>query len=1723
MESGHLQSSDVNNEASEAGSWHPARRPETLAKTDETEDGDANPPLVRENAHIILDSEPSTTSPKDVLPKEFSVPLQTQSSDLGLDLQPAFSRSPSFPEVPPLHLKDDSDIKAPLLHSHAEDIMSEIGETNPVESSGLDTNEELHGNILISSPFDNEPYREVDNFFSNTSGIGSHEVSLLADEEARFEEGIPLIQGLDIRGSKQEINFDAPGGSNDDFFAQISASPSNEDFFKPQRLDRKTTNQIQNSMKFPPHEETHDTQSAHRGSLQDLTGGSMATSTSTTIPEVVTAEMTSDDKREIDGGFLQDLSDKSMLEGNQKSDQDLDALWQAALDDDDLLEDEQSPVDSFAFFDKDGDGFLDEQGTDEQVRGFNNINATNVQATAKPDEPHQITPLGFSPQYTNSMQPLPYTATSAFPSNYSQSPINYTGAGQSSPYGVSGVLPRPGMPEKTQSFVDKAKGGYTSPYDLPMDVASRPKKRTIPYQLPSKNQNLANIPTPPPRSSSFNPSTAHTNGPTSSKISPTASTRPSLPPTAFSPIPPPTNLPGASSKSTKEAFFEELPIASKPRPLNKWGKTSSPSSPPVSASLLTPDQQALSGQQPNMPQGTVNKEPNSTSYQLLPPERVSPYANTTTTSNVNQSLPALNPRYSPAPSAHPGLPPNRARYATTTPVGPPRPPSVTLPFQPRTSSPLTRSTSAIQQYQVRSQSIDDPSPPEAFPSESRRPSLRSYHTERPLPPPSEIHDSQEITATASAPFRENAAVASDPERKQRSLPYHHPLEQSHILSPNIPAFDSPRRSQTQSPNSMVPQSDVRVIKDYENQRRAFVNDVTSPGASKPHFGPHIPPMAPLPPSEKSLLPKVNFLIPSDGREHDPLERWKGCPVFFFGFGGMAVTSFPKQVPRFAVGQPIPLIKCSPGEVKLRTEKLLSLDERIVSFPGPLKSKSKKKDVLEWLEKSIQQLSRQYVALSPNHDLGDSRKRHDEKVLLWKVLRILVEYDGVIDGNHAAENAVRMALSPELITGESTGQISYDSNLPLSRISRSSTRKNLTSMEDPEALEGLRKLLLQGEREKAVWHAVDQRLWGHAILLASTLSREIWKQVVQEFVRNEVKTYGENTESLAALYEIFAGNWEESIDELVPPSARAGLQMISKTAGPGTTKNALDGLDRWRETLSLVMSNRTLEDGRALVSLGQLLSKYGRIEAAHVCFMFARSQTIFGGPDDSQVNVVLFGTDHMQQPFDYVRDLDSVLLTEAYEFALNVLGPSSASNSTPHLQAHKLYHAMILAEYGYRDEAQQYCDIIQNTLKATTKLSPYYHSRLFSALDDLSSRLKQAPKDGSSSWIGRPSMDKVSGSVWNKFHQFVSGDDSDAASIGSGKGIDGEAGPFSRVSGDTPTISRGPSPNNQFGSYTNGTLYTPEVPGPTLLHTPYAPAGGIYTPRSSLEQPRHEEQFTNSLHDPSKVHVGSLKPVSIQRQPSYSLLPISSSDLDKKHQRNGRPLIARPSTSSLNSSKRDYSPAPPVPGFSEEAPSNPSYPSGLHESFPSDSPVYSQNLTSPDGYTTSMYLEDPLVQQDNHSDIIESASTTYKPSPANNEAYSTEHESFSDQQTPTYPTELSPTSNQPLSRSYSSPSADTEPLATSYGYEPPMMSSYDPPNYEPYSENGDISPVNTKPKKKSLLEDDDDDFEAKAAAVLKKEKNPRGRKPDDAVRRAAEEDGKQALHLISHHVIVRFDC
>src|SRR5204863_7194962 len=131
-------------------------------------------------------------------------------------------------------------------------------------------------------------------------------------------------------------------------------------------------------------------------------------------------------------------------------------------------------------------------------------------------------------------------------------------------------------------------------------------------------------------------------------------------------------------------------------------------------------------------------------------------------------------------------------------------------------------------------------------------------------------------------------------------------------------FHPPRRSQTQSPGKRVPLSRPATSGQDNTQRPASVHGQTSPvKAPNPYeFAP--PPRSSV--RQRGLSQNLNFIPPIGEEKDDEMQRWKGSPVFRFGFGGSAISTFPKHVQRYGAGSAMPMIKPSAGEIRVNSVK-----------------------------------------------------------------------------------------------------------------------------------------------------------------------------------------------------------------------------------------------------------------------------------------------------------------------------------------------------------------------------------------------------------------------------------------------------------------------------------------------------------------------------------------------------------------------------------------------------------------------------------------------------------------------------------------------------------------------------------------------------------------------------------------------------------------------------------
>jgi hypothetical protein len=88
-----------------------------------------------------------------------------------------------------------------------------------------------------------------------------------------------------------------------------------------------------------------------------------------------------------------------------------------------------------------------------------------------------------------------------------------------------------------------------------------------------------------------------------------------------------------------------------------------------------------------------------------------------------------------------------------------------------------------------------------------------------------------------------------------------------------------------------------------------------------------------------------------------------------------------------------------------------------------------------------------------------------------------------------------------------------------------------------ALDQIQDLLARGERTAAYRYALDERLWAHAMVISSSIDKEAWKEVVNDFIRSELNsqvsvdgtgpnrrdaTPGTGREPLKVAYSLYSG-------------------------------------------------------------------------------------------------------------------------------------------------------------------------------------------------------------------------------------------------------------------------------------------------------------------------------------------------------------------------------------------------------------------------------------------------------------------------------------------------------------------------------------------------------------------------------------------------------------------------
>ncbi|KAG1756748.1 Sec23-binding domain of Sec16-domain-containing protein [Suillus paluster] len=602
--------------------------------------------------------------------------------------------------------------------------------------------------------------------------------------------------------------------------------------------------------------------------------------------------------------------------------------------------------------------------------------------------------------------------------------------------------------------------------------------------------------------------------------------------------------------------------------------------------------------------------------------------------------------------------------------------------------------------------------------------------------------------------------------------------------------------------------------------------------------------------------------------NDPLGRTSSrAPVISFGFGGKMVTCFHSS-PDLITGFDVALSSRHSTDVRVRVlHKILpefALEPSAAAYPGPLFSdsgtptslvrtaaasqvKTKKAQVIKYLENRSEELSRGTTYMSE----GTEKQRAEGKLVLVKLLKIMVENDGALSGSAHIDSAVRTALLPRIATSEGgeggSGVLStpgFTSSMPNGlgiipgfnggHAGTSETPISVSSLL-PSALDKIQEFLVRGERRQAYHYALDEKLWAHAMVIASSIDKEAWKDVVTEFLKGELGVHdtqrtafigrgkeqvpppSNGREWLRVVYSLFSGQGPAAVQELIPTSllARAtGTLQVPAPAIVHTTPMSpsfpspamaaqipANALLKWPELVaSMVSSPLSPEWSATLTALGDYLVTHQQVEAAHACYLLSPQTSPIGGIGSPSGRIVLIGSRSPHAWPAFYKDTDPIVLSEIIEFALSLKSIPKGQepfHGLPHLQAYKLIRASYLAEIGETQAASRYCEAIA---AAITHPSRYIHSVVVEQLKGLADRLSGIPQtEKTGSWIGgkvnKPSLDSIGSWLEGRLTKFIAGEGDEPSPQPAPSKIQVTSlGPFSHFSEiSSTTTSASPSP------------------------------------------------------------------------------------------------------------------------------------------------------------------------------------------------------------------------------------------------------------------------------------------------------------------------------------------
>ena len=402
---------------------------------------------------------------------------------------------------------------------------------------------------------------------------------------------------------------------------------------------------------------------------------------------------------------------------------------------------------------------------------------------------------------------------------------------------------------------------------------------------------------------------------------------------------------------------------------------------------------------------------------------------------------------------------------------------------------------------------------------------------------------------------------------------------------------------------------------------------------------------------------------------------------------------------------------------------VDIPKYFIDFPGPLiRGKTKSKTVSAWLSNTVELIN------------GDSAYDSNGKIL-WQLIAKKIE---LMDDKKMLPKLHE--FSAKLFDPTDLLAFIQNSSYNLSQNSGMMTQQQMTGFKlDFEGLAQVLTYLRVGDHSTALDIALKNNDFSMAMVISSLMGKEKWTEVVDLYLKKEFQGSGPDSEFavslLSSIFQVFIGNGKSLVSDF--------------SSNPSKTQWAIQN---WNIVLAAILANgKSSTDSAAtnsllvgfLVDFGIFLYNKKELLAANCCFILADIPL--------SENELLPESNVVFKSIGASNSLDSILLSELYEFSFNANG--AKFNGFISLIPSKITRSEVLLlqdEYSLASKCLDACSQVNKELPKTSAL----HIKYSYIID----KLKTQATDHNESWIGKPTLSGVWGTLDKSFNKLIGGDD-----------------------------------------------------------------------------------------------------------------------------------------------------------------------------------------------------------------------------------------------------------------------------------------------------------------------------------------------------------------------------